>query len=106
MIVEFPSAQERRRRRSEQNRPAPATLRFPSAIAGAALAACHAELRAVERRAGMLAAPSCVRMLAHEKEKPRQGGTWGPGLEPRMGRAEARTVSANPSAYTVNSLCV
>ena len=97
MVLEFPNAQERRRRRSEQNRPAPATLRFPSAIASAALAACHAELLAIERHASM---------LAREKEKPRQGGTWGPGLEPRMGRAEARTVSANLSAYTVNSLCV
>jgi hypothetical protein len=97
MILQFPSAQERRRA-SGQQRPTLATLKRPFAPAHAALDACRAEFRAITRCAAAL-----VR-LGLEKEKPRQGGTWGPGLEPRMGRAEVRTVAAKDPEYTVNSL--
>jgi hypothetical protein len=120
MILQFP-VQERRRASKEERLPL-ARQKLRSAPAHDALAACRAEFQAIARRATVLATglrenQGCALMdgrsrlmrfcvCSSEKEKPRQGGTWGPGLEPRMGRAEARTVAAKAPVYMANSLCL
>jgi hypothetical protein len=129
MILQFP-VQERRRASKEERLPL-ARQKLRSAPAQDALAACRAEFQAIARSATVLAtglgenqgcalmrwrvppyglplviADEVLRFVSPEKEKPRQGGTWGPGLEPRMGRAEARTIAAKAAAYTANSLCL
>jgi hypothetical protein len=101
MILPFPNLQERRRA-GKQKRFALAKPHFRSVPSHAALVACRAELQAIAHSATLLTRNATVPV----KEKPRQGGTWGPGLEPRMGRAEARTVAAKASAYMANSLCL
>ena len=82
MILHFPSARERRRASREQ-RSVPAKLRFRSAPAHAALAACRAELEAVALSATLLtrnATPVARSTTFLTKKSPGRGGPGDRGL--------------------------
>jgi hypothetical protein len=77
MVVQFPGAQGRRRRRSEEQRAAPAAMKRFEFIAGrAALAAACAQLVAIERSAALLASA----IPRAKKKSPGRGGPGDRGL--------------------------
>ena len=78
MILEFPDARERRRRRDQQLRAAAAN-RYPTAPAAALDAAC-AELRAIEHAAALLARGFASLQDKRKKKSPGRGGPGDRGL--------------------------